>query len=187
MGMSRFVKTTTLEWEGVVSSVIITSDTDGPYDEAIGYLTERKGMIDGVIIDCIENVSPKELIGLLKQLRSMGYRIRLVTEGKVPDVLDDLIGANYADSVMVRLDNDMDDDVIRTVSIVSKYGTECEYRTVLNVKNVTADDIARYAKMIKGAKRYVLIQPKKDPFEKKDILKAAEAAKRYVKNVIIRQ
>ena len=187
MGMSGFVKTTTVEWEGVVSSVIQLSKDGGDFDDAIDYLTERKAVIEGVILDPIEGASPKELIALLKQLRSLGYRIRVTTDGSSPDVLDDLIGANYVDSVMVRLDGGIDASVMDTISIVTEYGLECEYRTILDGEKVTKDDIARYAKAIKGAKRYVLVQSKRSPFKNKDALEAAEAAKGYVKNVIIRQ
>ena len=187
MKVAEFVKTTTLEWEGMISSVIVISEQGDEIETATGYLAERKGMIDGVIIDSVESSSPKELISLLKDLRSSGLRIRIVTDGKAPDVLDDLIGACYVDSVMVRLDGGIDANMERTLSLLSDYGIDCEYRTVLNSRNVTKEDIVMYAKAIKGARRYVLIQSKKDPFKKKDALEAAEAAKRYVKNAVIRQ
>ena len=184
MRVSGFVKTTSLEWQGVIASMVTLSE-DGEMDieEVISFLDSMKGKVEGVILDGDLGHS----LSFIKKVRSMGYRVRAVTRGDDPDTLDDLIGACYVDSVLMYVGAEITEDVIMTIRILSEYGLEHEYRTVLDSKALDKDDVVGIATRIRGAKSYILVMPKKNPFTRKDALEAAEAAKRYVKNVSIRQ
>ena len=187
MKVAEFVKTTTIEWEGMVSSLLVLGEKGMDVEDVLRYLEEREGIIDAVIIDSIERTTPDELIPLLKRLKLLGMKVRLVTDCGASDALDDLIGARYVDSVMVRLDKGKDADVIDTVSLLTEYGIETEYRTVLDCSRMSVDDIQDYSRLIKGSKLYVLVQSKDNPFKKKDALLAVESARKHVKRVLIRQ
>ena len=184
MRVSDFVKANSLEWQGTIASVVtLSEDGDIDTEQVLSYLEDMKGKIEGVILDGDLGHS----LSFIKQVKSMGYRIRAVTRGEDPDTLDDLIGACYIDSVLMYLDAEVTADALRTISIIFEYGLEHEFRTVLDSKVLCKDDVPEIAKRIRGAKRYTLVMPRKDAFKKKDVLEATEAAKRYVKNVGIRQ
>ena len=187
MRFSSFVKTSTLEWEGMICSVVTVSDGgEITEDEVLSYFEERKGMIDALLIEGDE--STKGMIPFIKAVRSAGLKTGIITDGKHPDSLEDLIGANYLEHVIMKIDSPaIDADMRTSISIILEYGIGHEFRTVLDEKRITPEGVSSISRSIKGAKNYVLMMPKENGFKKADALRCVEDAKSCVKNVRIRQ
>lgn len=69
------------------------------------FLKGRKGILDGVCITGGEPTLHPELPVLLRQIREMGYLIKLDTNGYRPDVLKALVGEGLVDYVAMDVKN----------------------------------------------------------------------------------
>jgi pyruvate formate lyase activating enzyme len=59
-------------------------------EEVLRYLEKRKGILDGVCVTGGEPTLDADLKPLLKEIKALGYLIKLDTNGSRPDVLRDL-------------------------------------------------------------------------------------------------
>ena len=123
MKIVGFIRTTLLDWDGMVACTIYLAECDFrcPYchnkeivlnpeqadeldDEKIfNFIKENSDFLDGVVISGGEPTLNKELPDLIKKLRGLGMKIKLDTNGYHPDVLEDLIGAGYIDKVAMDI------------------------------------------------------------------------------------
>ena len=123
MKIVGFIRTTLLDWDGMVACTIYLAECDFrcPYchnksivlnpeeadeldDEKIfNYIQENSDFLDGVVISGGEPTLNKDLPDLIKRLRKIGMKIKLDTNGYHPDVLEDLIGAGYIDKIAMDI------------------------------------------------------------------------------------
>ena len=132
----------------------------------------------------------------------MGYRVKLDTNGLNPGVVEALLPeidyiaidlktppGELSRAVSFHID---DAPIWRSADLVMGSGVDYEFRTTM-MPTLTADDIEAIAKRVAGAKRYALQQYRKaegrvcpEPLRPEAIKKAAEAAGKYVQNVVVR-
>lgn len=137
--------------------------------EILAFLKKRQGILDGVCITGGEPLLQGELIDFLKEIKGLGYQIKLDTNGGFPHHLEKILEENIVDYVAMDIKH-----------APQKYGIACgidyldirpfeksktllingtidyEFRTTV-VKNIHEKaDIEEMAKWIKGAKRYFL-------------------------------
>ena len=74
-------------------------------DELLAFLRKRTGILDGVCITGGEPTLQKDLPQLLKQIKEMGYAIKLDTNGSQPTMLKHLIRENLIDYVAMDIKN----------------------------------------------------------------------------------
>jgi len=67
--------------------------------EIFNFLKERKGFLDGVVISGGEPTIQPDLIRAIREIREMGYKIKLDTNGSNPKVLEKLLQAKLLDYV----------------------------------------------------------------------------------------
>ena len=123
MKIVGFIRTTMLDWDGMVACTIYLPECDFrcPYchnksivlepekadeldDEKIfNFMEENKDFLDGAVISGGEPTLHKDLKDLIKRIRKIGLKIKLDTNGYHPDVLEDLIGAGYIDKVAMDI------------------------------------------------------------------------------------
>ena len=77
-------------------------------EELLTFLKGRKGILDGVCITGGEPTLNPELPGLLRQIKELGYLIKLDTNGYRPDVLQALVGEGLVDYVAMDVKNSPD-------------------------------------------------------------------------------
>lgn len=77
-------------------------------EELLAFLKGRKGILDGVCITGGEPTLNPQLPALLRQIREMGYLIKLDTNGYRPDVLKALVGEGLVDYVAMDVKNGPD-------------------------------------------------------------------------------
>ena len=76
-----------------------------PREELMAFLKKRVGLLDGVCITGGEPTLQKELPALLRDIKALGYAIKLDTNGYRPDVLRALVEENLIDYVAMDIKN----------------------------------------------------------------------------------
>lgn len=174
----------------------------------LSFLSKRRGLLEGVAITGGEPLLRGELPQLLRDIRSMGYSIKLDTNGTHPDRLSALIGEGLVDYVAMDIKNSpvkyaetagvpkLDLTPVRkSVSLLLQGRVEYEFRTTVCAQLHTQSDILSIAQWIQGASRY-FIQPFADrdtvPFsglsapEKSSLQAFVDTASAYVREVSVR-
>ena len=140
---------------------IITSD------EVLSFLQSRKGFLDGVVVSGGEPTLQKGLLPFLRSVKSLGYPIKLDTNGTNPDVVENLLDKGLLDYIAMdfkaplqkykeicRTEVDLG-NILRSVDLLINSGIDYEFRTTL-AQGLDLGDIMEIAKEISGAKCYVL-------------------------------
>lgn len=74
-------------------------------DAFLAFLEKRKGMLDGVCVSGGEPTLCPELENLLSRIKSLGYAVKLDTNGSRPDVLKSLVAKGLVDYVAMDVKN----------------------------------------------------------------------------------
>jgi len=173
------------------------------------FLQSRAGFLDGVVISGGEPTLQSGLAGFVRHVRAMGYRVKLDTNGLKPDA----VGALLPELDYVAMDlkappgelsrvasfagkagSEPDDTPIwACADMLMQSGVDYEFRTTF-MPLLSVADIGRIAARVRGAKRYALqqyrrtegvsIQP--EPHKNSTVREAAEAARAYIDDVVIR-
>lgn len=118
MRIGGIQRTSTLDFPGVLSCVVFTRgcDLDCFYchnrellgegrclseEEVFDFLRRRQGLLDGVVVSGGEPALQPDLKEFLLQVRSLGYRVKLDTNGQHPDVFCALVGEKLLDYAAV--------------------------------------------------------------------------------------
>ena len=177
-------------------------------DAFLEFLRSRQGKLSGVCITGGEPTLYKELPSFIKNIRALGYAVKLDTNGTNPDVLSSLISEGLVDYVAMDIKSsragystasgisDIDISKIeKSVSILLSGGVDYEFRTTLVRELHTLSCMKEIGEWIRGAKRYFLQSFKdsgdliSDGFSALDTKTAAEfleAVRVYVPSAQIR-
>ncbi|HDS05773.1 MAG TPA: anaerobic ribonucleoside-triphosphate reductase activating protein [Deltaproteobacteria bacterium] len=132
------------------------------------FLSTRVGKLDAVSITGGEPTIQKDLIGFIKKIKKMGFAVKIDTNGSQPQVLKDLLKNKLLDFIAIDIKAPLakykgitrafvDTELIReSIGAILKAKIPQEFRTTLVRSQLNADDIREIARMINGAKRYVL-------------------------------
>ncbi len=142
--------------------------------ELLAFLRKRQGLLDGVCFTGGEPLLRPELPGLMKQIRALGYKIKLDTNGSQPDRLKSILDAGLVDYVAMDIKNSparyaetigrsrFDLAPIRaSVRLLMEGSTDYEFRTTVVAELHDEADFRAIGQWIAGAKRYFL-QPYTD-------------------------
>ena len=179
-----------------------------PEEEFFAFLKSRKSRLDGVAITGGEPLISDETEIFIEKIKSMGYAVKLDTNGAFPERLRRLIGKGLVDYVAMDIKNSphkyaktigfpsaplgRSEESIRSL-MSGKVGFE--FRTTLVKGFHTEDDIETIGKWISGAERWYL-QAFKDSgdlisgglcgFERDEYLRFLDIARRFVPNAQLR-
>ena len=67
--------------------------------ELIKYLSSRRGLLEGVCVSGGEPTLDKDIIELLREIKALGYSVKLDTNGSRPDVLKCILDEGLVDHV----------------------------------------------------------------------------------------
>ena len=174
-------------------------------EEIFEFLESHKGFLDGVVVSGGEPTLQPDLVEFIKKIKSMGYEVKLDTNGTNFDVLEHLINEKLVDYVAMDIKAPLQDyskitlvkcnmeNINNSIDLLLKNVVDYEFRTTFS-PDLSLDDIEKICKRISGAKNYsiqkyniveynkvnMMLRPKEDHF------KAEEKAKKYVKNVIVK-
>ena len=74
-------------------------------EELLAFLKKRVGLLDGVCITGGEPTLSQELPDLMRRIKSLGFQVKLDTNGYRPDVLKALVGEGLVDYVAMDVKN----------------------------------------------------------------------------------
>ncbi|HHW02638.1 MAG TPA: anaerobic ribonucleoside-triphosphate reductase activating protein [Thermoanaerobacterales bacterium] len=142
-------------------------------EEITGYLSSRKKLIDGLCITGGEPTLWKGLKAFAADVKALGLRVKLDTNGSRPDVLEEMIENRLVDYVAMDIkapipkygqfimDEGDIENVKRSVKILMDHSAsggnpDYEFRTTVHERILGMDDIELMGRWLSGAKRYVL-------------------------------
>ena len=189
MKIHGFQKMTMLDYPGRVACTLFTAgcnfrcpfchnallvteiDAAATYDEEeiFSYLQKRRGILDGVAITGGEPLLNRDIPQLLKRIKSLGYAIKLDTNGSYPELLKKIVDEGLVDYVAMDIKNakekyaltagipDLDlRPIEESVAFLLSGKVDFEFRTTVVKELHTEEDIAAIADWIAGAPRYFL-------------------------------
>ena len=138
-------------------------------EEILNYLSARKKMLDAVVITGGEPTLHKELPSVLKQIKDLGYIIKLDTNGTNPKMLKELIDKKLIDyvamdikassncySLVTGVINPLLDNIKESINILKTSNINFEFRTTLVKEFHTLDSINEMKELVSGAKKLYL-------------------------------
>ena len=138
-------------------------------NELLSFLKKRKGLLDGVAFTGGEPTLRKDLPELFHTIKTMGYPIKLDTNGLHPDRLRTLLDEGLLDYVAMDIKNSPEKyamtcglasidlkPIYESIEILKTSGIDYEFRTTVVDEFHAKEDFAAIGKMIEGAKAYYL-------------------------------
>lgn len=138
-------------------------------DEVFSYLKKRKGLIDGVCITGGEPLLNNDIEDLIRPIKSMGYLVKLDTNGTNPTRLRELIENGLVDYVAMDIKNSSEKYALtcgvkavnftkieESINLLINGNIDYEFRTTVVEPLHTVEDIEKIGKLIKGAKSLYL-------------------------------
>lgn len=139
-----------------------------PWSELMAYLKKRQGILDGVCITGGEPTLMPDLEEKIKDIKSLGYHVKLDTNGSNPDVLKRLLDQNLLDYVAMDIKNseakysetigltNVDMDKIKQSISLIKTMPDYEFRTTIIDEFHSEESIRQMAELTNGAKKMFL-------------------------------
>ena len=144
---------------------VLESDETIPWQEVMDYLKLRRGMLDAVVVSGGEPTLLPGLIDKLKDIKSLGYEIKLDTNGTNPELVEQYIKLGLIDYVAMDIKNSEEkyaitsgvkqvpmDKIKKTIELLMSSGIPYEFRTTLVNEFHNESDMDGIGDLIKGAK-----------------------------------
>ena len=135
-------------------------------EEVLSYLQRRRGMLDGLVVSGGEPTLHRDLLPFIRKVKALGLKVKLDTNGSLPDVLRQLLDEGLLDYVAMdikaplekyRLVGFTDTDSIRSsISILESSGVDYEYRTTCPKTILRPEDFPQMAALIGPSARWYL-------------------------------
>ena len=157
--------------------------------EVLLYLKKRRNLIDGVVISGGEPCLDLGLPEFVEQVKELGLKVKIDTNGSKPEMLKRLIDDGLVDYIAMDIKNSFDkyqitaglmspsevssavEGVKKSISIIMDSGIDYEFRTTVVDGFHTEEDMHKIGSEIYGAKRYYIQQFKLTPEVKDQSLK----------------
>ncbi len=178
-------------------------------EEVFGFLKKRRGVLEGVAITGGEPLIWGETAELLRDIKALGYKVKLDTNGSFPDRLKEILDEGLCDRVAMDIKASPENypsaiglknfdlaPIKRSIELIKNSRIEYEFRTTL-VKGIhKLEEMHEIGRLIEGAEEYYL-QAFKDSgellnaeglesFSEIEMREFLDIAKKYVNNVSLR-
>lgn len=154
-------------------------------EEVFEFLKTRQGKLDGVVITGGEPCLQKDLPEFIKQVKELGFAVKLDTNGSFPEMLEKVLPdldyvamdikaplEKYSQIVNVDVDTSK---ILKSIEVLKNGGVDYEFRTTVVKSQLSYEDFEKIGQLIQGAPRYYLQR-----FEASKILdKSLENEKTY--------
>lgn len=179
-----------------------------PEEEIFAVLQKRKGILDGVCITGGEPTLDPDLESFAEKIKSLGYQVKLDTNGYRPEIVKRMVERHLVDYVAMDIKNaparyaetagvrGMDVLKIKeSVEFLKSGAVEYEFRTTLTRELHGREELEAIGRWIAGADRYFLqnyreseqvISPVFSGYAKEQLEQFAKILRLYVKEVYIR-
>lgn len=188
MVIGGFQKTSLSDFPGVISSIVFTRGCSlrcpychnpelvdparygaaVPWETVRRHLESRAGQIEGVVVTGGEPTVHADLPELLQELKSMGLKVKLDTNGTNPDMLRRVFDLALADYVAMDLKAPLDlydrvagvsadtEALEESLAAVRSCGLPYEIRTTFAPAVLSLGDLLRLTDLVAGCPRFVV-------------------------------
>ncbi len=190
---------------------LVTHIQDGreiTQEEVFAFLKKRRGILDGVCVTGGEPLLHKDIEELLREIKELGFSVKLDTNGSFPDRLKGLVEEGLVDYIAMDIKNakenygrtiEIEDydvsDVARSVQYLLEGNVPYELRTTVVREFHQRADLEAIGRWIEGAEHYYLqqfvdsgdlIQPGLRGYDRDIMEQALGTVKKYVKAAELR-
>ncbi|MBR9677692.1 MAG: anaerobic ribonucleoside-triphosphate reductase activating protein [Nanoarchaeota archaeon] len=186
MNIAGIIKNSFIDFPGEISAVVFTQgcNMSCPYchnpelnpikkgsvseKEVLEFLRNRKKYLSGVVLTGGEPTLQKNLIPFLKKIKSLGFKVKLDTNGTNPRILKKILKEKVLDYLAMDVKTCFDkyhlsganrvENIKKSMQIIKDSGLKYEFRTTFVPGIVSAEDVPKMCEMIKGTEKYVMQQ-----------------------------
>lgn len=152
------------------SSLVVDSKLTPEIDEeeVFSYLNKRKNILDGVVISGGEPLLQKDIKDFIVRIKTLGYKVKLDTNGVNSKLLSELIDEKLVDYVAMDIKNTFDkydmttgksnskiDNIKESIRILKKEKVPYEFRTTIVKDFHNIEDIKKILKYINESKYFI--------------------------------
>lgn len=177
-------------------------------EEVLSYLNKRQGILDGICITGGEPLLHDELPLFIKEVKALGFSVKLDTNGSFPEKLKSLTKEGLIDYVAMDIKNCFEkylktagcenldlSPILESIDFLKSGAVDYEFRTTVSSPLHSVSDIEKIAQHIVGAKKYFLqnyvdsghiLGKNLSPIDEKTLAEMEKTAQKYVKTAQIR-
>ena len=152
------------------ASIVTGKESDMPLaaGELLSFLDSRKKILDGVCITGGEPLLHDELPEIIREIKKLGYKVKLDTNGSRPERLNEILTAGSVDYVAMDIKHSQEKyalasgsdsalaPVLQSVEILKSTPVDFEFRTTVVAQLHTPDDMEDIGRWLAGVKHYYL-------------------------------
>ena len=174
MRIGGLIKFTLIDYPGRVAAVVFTQGCNFrcrychnpelvyphllqepmPEEEVLAFLRRRQGALEGVVVTGGEPTLQPDLIRFLEDVKALGYKIKLDTNGSKPEVIQEAIDKKLVDYIAMDLKAPLEKYSLITgvefepttlqqsMHIITESGLPYEFRTTYDKEVLTDNDIS---------------------------------------------
>lgn len=185
MTVTGIVRSSLIDFPGLVSCVLFTQGCNydcfychnrqlidrmsaaPDLDDVMGFLARRAGKLDGVVLTGGEPTLQPDLKDFIKEIRKLGYKVKLDSNGSAPGVIASVLAADLCDYFAVDYKAPQSRyreicgvaadaaAVLRTIRLLLDYGAAFEVRTTV-IPQLKEHDLILMAQELPVVPRYTL-------------------------------
>ncbi len=223
-------ETSFLDWDGQVVTVLYTAKCnfrcpfchnwplmedpekhpEMKWAEIKKFLKKHDDFLDGVCITGGEPTMEFGLEALMQEIKNMGLKVKLDTNGTRPDILKDLVKKGLVDYIAMDFKMPLDEryskpaglepdvkKITESVEFIINSGIDHEFRTTIVPTIHAKDDIVEIAKYLGNKEKYALQQFNPEntwdielrdvkPLSQEEFMEIADACEKHVGKLVIR-
>ncbi len=189
MNIQGFQKLTLLDYPGKMACTLFTAgcnlrcpfchnsrlvlnpqkQSEFSVDEILAFLKKRQGILDGVVISGGEPLLQNDITDFIKQVKELGYSVKLDTNGTFPEKLRELVESGLVDYVAMDVKNSPElyaetigissydiSKIKESINFLLEGTVDYEFRTTVVREFHSVFGMNGLGEMIKGAKRHFI-------------------------------
>ena len=179
-----------------------------PFGDVFEFLKKRKGLLDAVEFTGGEPTLQLDLLDKMREIKALGYKIKLDTNGTNPEVVRKAISENLVDYIAMDVKGSIEryneiagvpvdtEKIKESVELIKGSAPDYEFRTTLIRGFHDETEMEKIGRLISNAKRYYIqnahfdktVKPnfKRHPLTKETLIKFCEIVKKFNVNCEIR-
>lgn len=151
------------------SGIVFCKEEKIPTKDVLDFFKTRKGLLDGVVLSGGEPTIHAGIFDFARELKDMGFMVKLDTNGNRPDVLESLVKENLVDYVALDVKNSLSKygktvgvenfdtkNVEESISFLLEGNVDFEFRTTVVSDFHAVSDFEEIASMLCGDSKYFL-------------------------------
>lgn len=138
-------------------------------NELLEFLEKRKNILDGICISGGEPLINEDIFELFKEIKNLGYLIKLDTNGTFPEKIEKAIKEKLVDYIAMDIKNSKNkylktsginnldiSKIEKSVEILKNSNIDYEFRTTIIEEYHDKKDIEEIGNWLKGSNKYFL-------------------------------